>query len=191
MPSRRRQMSTIAGAFCSVILERWLCRGARSINSLTASNCVSDRHGNGQRLRPGRQARARHTSFRPAMCSASRLDVRNLARRIRTAAGCLATSAHACTRCSQLSRTIRSSASCDELHQRIDDRATRFLLDAEHRRDGLRHEALVCQCREFDEPHTIRIVVQYVGSNLQRQPRLAKATDAKQRQQSRLCPAIS
>ena len=39
--------------------------------------------------------------------------------------------------------------------------------------------------REFDEPDAFGIVVQYVGRDLQRQPRLAQAADAEQRQQPR------
>ncbi len=71
------------------------------------------------------------------------------------------------------------------LHQRLDDRAPRLLLHAEHRRDRLRHEPRVRHRRELDEPDAVGVVVDDLGADLQRQSRLADAAGAGQRQQPR------
>src|SRR5450631_635552 len=71
----------------------------------------------------------------------------------------------------------------DVLNQGLHHRMPRLFLDPERRGYRLRYEARIHQGRKFDEPHSVRIVIQDFGCNLQRQSRFAKTTDAKQRQQ--------
>ena len=65
------------------------------------------------------------------------------------------------------SRTILTSASRT--------RRPGLLPDAERGRHRLRHEPRVGQRRQLDEPDAVGIVVEHVGRDLQRQPRLADA----------------
>ena len=69
--------------------------------------------------------------------------------------------------------------------ERVDDRQAALLPDAERRRDRLRHEARIRDRRELDEPRAVGEAVEHVGRELERQPRLADAPGAEQRQQAR------
>ena len=61
----------------------------------------------------------------------------------------------------------------------------RLLRDAERFRHGLGNERRVAQRGQLDEPDAVRILVEHVAGHLQRQPRLAAAAGAGQRQQPR------
>ena len=69
----------------------------------------------------------------------------------------------------------------DVLDQRFGHRVSRFLLDAEHGCDCLRHESRIIERSELDEPHPVWVILEDLGGNLQRQPRLANAARADQR----------
>ncbi len=69
--------------------------------------------------------------------------------------------------------------------QRVDHRPPHVILDAQDRSHGLRHEALVGDRRQLNEPHTIRIFIDDVGGDLQRQPRLADPADSTECQEPR------
>ncbi len=60
-----------------------------------------------------------------------------------------------------------------------------FLADAEDVARGVRDERRVADRREVDEPYAVRIHVEHVRGDLQRQPRLAEAAHAEQREQAR------
>ena len=70
----------------------------------------------------------------------------------------------------------------DEFHQGFEDRPPGLFLYAEHRGHRLRDEARIGDRRQFHEPHAVGIVVQHLCGHLQRQPALAEAADAQQRQ---------
>jgi hypothetical protein len=70
-----------------------------------------------------------------------------------------------------------------EARQRVEHGAARLFLDAQYGRGGLRHQLRVGNRRQFDEPDAVRIVLQHDRSHLHRQPRLAEAAHAEQRQQ--------
>ena len=72
----------------------------------------------------------------------------------------------------------------DELFQRLDNRAPCLLDDAEHRRNRLRNESRIAQRRELDEPDSIRVFVENVGRDLQRQTGLSEAAAAEQRHEA-------
>ncbi len=58
-----------------------------------------------------------------------------------------------------------------------------LFLEPKDRCQRLRHEVGIRQAREFDQPHAIRKRVEQVGGDLQREPRLAAAAGAGQREQ--------
>ncbi len=70
----------------------------------------------------------------------------------------------------------------DELDERLDHRAAGLLHDSEYRGHRLRHQARIGHRRKFDEPDAVGKLVEHVCGNLQRQPRLADAADAEQRE---------
>jgi hypothetical protein len=86
----------------------------------------------------------------------------------------------ASARCSQLSR-ISSSCRFSTCFISVSATARRPPLDAEHRGHRLRHHPRIRERRELDEPHAIRKVVQHIGPCLQRDPRLPKTADARDR----------
>ena len=67
------------------------------------------------------------------------------------------------------------------LQDDVDEGTARFLRDAQYLRDCVRHREMVRDRREFDEPHTVRVVVEHVGGKLQREPSLADAPCAHER----------
>ena len=176
----RRSAAVTAKAGCAA--------AARSTNSRTASYCASASSVAGRARGSGtRERRHRDTSLSPATCSGSRLDARTLQRR---RPACEQSPSRArrrpATRCSQLSRISSSSRSRDVLDQRLDapgGPASSLTPSTDATACGTSRG--VGQRRELDEPHAVGKVVQHVGADLQRQPRLAEAAHAEQRQQPR------
>jgi hypothetical protein len=70
-------------------------------------------------------------------------------------------------------------------HEHVDERTAGLFLDAQRARHRLHDEAGVRDRGQLDEPHAVRIVVEHVRGKLQREPRLADAARADQREQPR------
>src|SRR5215471_16552953 len=73
----------------------------------------------------------------------------------------------------------------DVLSERLDHRPSRSVSDAEHEGHDLGHEASVRHMRQFHEPYAVGITFEHIGSDLQRQTRLADAARTDQRHQAR------
>ena len=75
--------------------------------------------------------------------------------------------------------------------ERIRDRSTGVLLDAERRGDDVWHEARVRDRRELDKPGAVRVVVESLGGDLERQAGLADAARAEEGQEPRACQCLA
>ena len=117
---------------------------ARSTNRRTASCCRQRRERQLALPDRARRTAAAGRSSRPR-CATARGSTRAPYRVRRLAAACFASSAQACTTCSQLSRISSSCRSSRYASAARPRRPPRILLDAEHRRHGLRHEPLIDQ----------------------------------------------
>jgi hypothetical protein len=69
--------------------------------------------------------------------------------------------------------------------QRLDERAPRLLAHAQDARSLARHQPLVANGLQIDEPHPVRVRVHHRRADLQREARLAEPPHAEQSQQPR------
>jgi hypothetical protein len=70
------------------------------------------------------------------------------------------------------------------------ERRAGALRDPEHLRHRRRHQQRLADRAKLDEPHPVAVRVDHFGRRLQREPRLADAAHADDRQQS-ACPATA
>ena len=70
--------------------------------------------------------------------------------------------------------------------ERLPKRLLRLLMQAQHGRDGLHHEIRIGYRSEVHEPDPVRRMVDPIRGGLERQPRLAGASGAHQRQRGGL-----
>ena len=69
--------------------------------------------------------------------------------------------------------------------QRLRERASRLFAHAQHLRDLVRDQRRIADRREIDEPDAVRIRVEHVGGDLQREAGLAETAHAEEREQAR------
>ncbi len=188
MPSRCRQISATVAAFASVI---------RNEGDTAVARSSEQAHG-----RKSWRWRSRLRTL--ARCREPRARARGRPPRRQCAAARGSTPGAQPSRAPRSSRSARRRAGIEQVlavveHQqrglvrkigdeRIGDRSTGVLLDAERRGDDLWHEARVRDRRELDEPGAVRVVVESLGGELQRQAGLADAARAEEGQEPRACP---
>ena len=184
MPSRRRQIDASAAASLFVTFEvRPLQAGAVD----EQARRLAGQHSLARRVLPHRRQRQRRHPIRQLAIDSQALAAGHEDAKLGStdaAAGRRAARTPS-SKCSALSST---SSNCrDPSHSAsVSTRSLPGLLaDAERVRHGLADERRIAQRRQLHEPDAIRILVKQRVRHLQRQPGLAAAAGADQRQQAR------
>ena len=180
-PSSRRTIWATAAAFRSSTAKPGTAAAARSANSRTDSHAATD-SGVVSASSCGTASGGTGHSCSPDTRRGERLLTRM--RRSRAAPSNSATTGAADSRCSKLSRTIRSCGPADDLAQMLHQRRPPGIRQPDALGDRRGHQSRLPDRRQPDEIHAIGIIGRHLRGQCNAQARLAAAARSGQREQA-------
>ena len=181
MPSRRRQTRATAGAFCSDSANVGHTARARSSNKRTAPSSASRSIDGSSFSLTASGGTGQIVSFGTPSGSRLVARMRSLALVL---SRLLPSSAHAASRCSQLSRTTSRCRSASAAESVSQDRPPGVFVHAHRGGQLARDQEWVGQRGKLDHDGTVRMVEYRACRHGQRQPRFADAAHAGKRHQA-------